>query len=57
MINEQLLKVDVSKACNQNNVESYILLFVDGSKMKSIANVEMSELAPLLMQAMLTKKK
>lgn len=56
-VNEQLLKADVAKACTLNGVESYILLFIDGAKMKTISDISMSEIAPLLMQVMLAKKK
>jgi hypothetical protein len=56
-VNEQFLKAEITKACTLNGVESYILLFVDGNKMKSIADISMTEMAPLLMQAMMSKKK
>lgn len=57
MINETVLKQEIAAVCARYEIESYMLLFLEGSKVKTVSNIELKEIAPLIAASMLTRKK
>ena len=57
IVDEMALKRMVQEACQKSGVDSFIIFFIDNGKVKSLANIESSDLAPIAASAFFSKKK
>lgn len=57
MVDESKLKVDIETAARQNQISSYLFLYVDkdNAAIKPVGNISIMDLAPLLAKVALEK--
>ena len=57
MVNEPELKAVVEDACNRFSVPGFLLLYLDGQKIKMTGNLTMNALMPFIVSALAQKVK